>query len=106
MKDLKKAENRLKKAMQVILTVQFVLNMVMVSFAEDYAKNGVTWLLDQAFWIVIFFMIVGLGVAYSKHATAAMISVAITGGIIAYACKNPESFTKIGETFARVVTGG
>lgn len=105
MKNLKKDE-RLKKVVTLVMTMHFVLAMAMTSFASDYAKNGVSWFLDQAFWVVLGLMALGIIVSYTKHATAAMITSAVIGGVVAYVCKNPESVIKIGDTLSRAVMGG
>ncbi len=101
-----KMDNRMKKAMTVVITFQFLLTMAMTSYASDYAKNGVNWFLDQAFWVAIGCMAVGIIVSYVKHATAAMVTSAVLGGIVAYVCKNPESVIKIGDALSRAVMGG
>lgn len=97
---------RIKKAAMTALTAQFVMSMTMVSFASSYAENGVKWFLDQAFWVVIGVMVFCAIAAYVKHATAAMVTSIIVGGIVAFMCKNPESVIKIGEALGKAVTGG
>lgn len=105
MKNLKMG-NRYRKAMTMVIAMHFVLIMAMTSYASDYAKNGVSWFLDQAFWVSIGFMAIGVIVSYVKHATAAMVTSAVVGGIVAYVCKNPESVIKIGDALSRAVMGG
>jgi predicted signal transduction protein with EAL and GGDEF domain len=101
-----KMENRIRKAMTMVITFQFVLTMAMTSYASDYAKNGVMWFLDQAFWFVIGVMAFCAITAYVKHATAAMVTSIVVGGIVAFLCKNPESVIKIGDALGRAVMGG
>lgn len=101
-----KMKNGIRKAITMVITFQFVITMAITSYADNYAKNGVKWFLDQAFWVAIGFMVVGIIVSYVKHATAAMVTSAVLGGIVAYVCKNPESVIKIGDALSKAVMGG
>jgi len=101
-----KMGNRYRKAIIMVMAMHFVLIMTMTSYASDYAKNGVNWLLDQAFWVAIGFMVLGVIVSYVKKATSAMIISIVVGGIVAYICKSPESVIKIGDALSRAVMGG
>lgn len=105
MKDLKKNE-RFRKVMFMVITMQFVLMTGMTSYASNYAKNGATWLLDQAVWIVITIMAgVAIG-CYLKKATVAMVTTIVVGGVLTGICAKPEAVTKIGDALLKAVTGG
>lgn len=97
---------KIKKAATMVMTMHFGLGMAMVSYAGDYGKNIATWGLDQAFWIVLLLMGISMAVSFAKHATVGIIITAVVGGVVAYACKNPEQAIKIGDALSRAVIGG
>lgn len=105
MKDLKKNKT-FRKVMLMVITMQFVLMTAMTSYASNYAKNGTTWLLDQAVWVIIGVMVVVAVGCYIKKATVAMITTLVVGGALAAVCAIPESVVKVGEALLRAVVGG
>lgn len=97
---------RFRKIMLLVTTMQFVLMTAMTSYASNYAKNGATAILSEATWVVIVVMVgVAIG-CYIKKATVAMITTIVVGGILTFVCANPESVTKVGESLVRAVVGG
>lgn len=100
--------NKFRRCVFMILTIQLILSMAMVSFASggNYAENGVKWLLDQIFWVAIAGTVIGALVAATKKATTALVTTIIVGGIVAYLCKAPETISTIGDVIGRTITGG
>ena len=105
MKDLMKNE-RFRKILLMVLTMQFVLMTAMTSYASNYAKNGAKFILDEAFWGVIIVMVLVAFGCYVKKATVAMFTTLVVGGVLATVCVIPESVTKIGESLLRAIVGG
>lgn len=112
MKEVKKNAKNVKgnaifrKIMLMAVTMQFVLMTAMTSYAANYAKNGTTWALDQAVWIIIGIMVfVAIG-CYVRKATVAMITTLVIGGLLSAVCLIPESVVKVGEGLLRAIVGG
>ena len=100
--------NKLRRCVFMILTIQLILSIAMVSFASggNYAENGVKWLLDQIFWVVLAATVIGALVAATKKATTALVTTIIIGGVVAFLCKSPETISTIGDVIGRAITGG
>lgn len=87
-----------------ILTLWITLNFAIPAFAAPaVGENAANWVLDQAFWIIIIFVVLMALKAYQSGNTIKMIIVLVVGGLLLVLVKNPTMLETFGNWVIEII---
>lgn len=89
----------------VCLDAAFGMFMCMgfYSCAADIGQRGAEWFLGQIFWIGVVALVIALIACFTKKAWVQGVIILVVGCVILFLVKNPDIFTRLGESIGNQI---